>query len=163
MSEHLEHIAELIRWLKDSTRPAFVLFVVSGAMLLLPKSWLASLGMVTWIQSYKPWTVIIFALSLVWLATYPFAAWHHQYKTIERIRYLAQEERYLLSRFVQADSAVECFGWRDASSASSLIRDTILFETGSRDRSGNPYIAIDPWVFQYLRKHKEFIESKSKP
>jgi len=161
MSGFADSIAEFIKWLRDSNRPACVLFVVSGAMLLLPHPWLVALGMTTWIANYKPWAVVVFALCLVWLTTHPFVVWHDHYKIRERIRNSARDERNILSRFIQTDSAIQCFGWRDAPSASSLIRDKILFDTGNRDGSDSPYISIDPWVFQYLRKHREIIGLKT--
>jgi len=157
MADHSEIIAEFIKWVKDSNRPASVLLIVSGAMLLLPTSWLAWLGMTTWVQNYKPWVVLLFSCSLVWLATYPFVVWQGRYKIRQRLDNLGKDERYLLSLFVRSDSAVHCVSHRDSPSATPLIREKILFDTGNCDGGRNPYIAIDSWVFQYLKKHKKVV------
>jgi hypothetical protein len=150
-----ESAVEFIKWIRDSNRPAWVFLIVTGAVLLLPDSWLTTLGMATWVANYKPWMVILCAVSLVWLGTSPFVVWHRHYKIKERIKHSGRDEQSVLARFIRTNSVVECFGWSEAPHTSSLIQDKILFDTGSRDGAGNPYISMDPWVFQYLRKHKQ--------
>jgi hypothetical protein len=161
MSEFADSVAEFIKWLRDSNRPAWVLFVVSGGTLLLPHSWLGTLGMAAWIVNYEPWVVVICALSLTWLATHPFVVWHHHYQVIERIRHAGADEQFTLSEFIRTNHVIQCIGWSHAPSASSLIKDKILFDTGKRDGGDSPYLGIDPWVFQYLKRHKEIVGLKT--
>jgi hypothetical protein len=155
-----EAIVEFVKWIRDSNRPAWVFFIVTGAILLLPQSWLATLGVVTWVVNYKPWIVLLCAVSLVWLATSPFVVWHEHYKIKDRLKNSAKDERFILAQFVRADSAVCCVSLYYAHSAESLIRDKILFDTQQQDNSGSPFIGMNPYVFRYLRKNKDIVGIK---
>lgn len=157
MSDLANSIGEFVKWLRDSNRPAWVLCIVTSAALLIPSSWISAMGMTAWMTNYKPWLLVVWALSLVWLITHPFVVMHAHHRLKERIRHSASDEKYVLAEFIRADEAIRCFGWNHSPSTHSLIRDKILFDTATRDGGNGVYVGIDPWVFKYLKEHKDVL------
>lgn len=94
-------VIEIIKWIRESIRPIVVMLIVSALALFLPQSWLAKIGIVEWLQRFRPWMILLFVGSLVWLATFPI---EHGYLTIRRpgrLKQLTPEEYGVLKYYIQ--------------------------------------------------------------
>ncbi|MBZ5662131.1 MAG: superinfection exclusion B family protein, partial [Acidobacteriia bacterium] len=86
-------VVEIIKWIRESIRPIVVLLIVSTLILFLPRSWLNSIGIADWLQRYRPWIILIFVTSLVWLGTFPIENQYHHQKRKGYLKQLTGEEQ----------------------------------------------------------------------
>jgi Super-infection exclusion protein B len=104
-------IIEVIKWFRESVRPAAVLCLMSILALVLPQSWLASFGVGIWMQKMHPWIVLVFVGSSLWLATFPI---EKAYRIGLRIKYLhdlAPDDKRVLQPYILNNERVHCFSW----------------------------------------------------
>jgi hypothetical protein len=148
-------IIEIIKWIRESVRPVYVIFILSG-LCLLPHSWLAAIGMADWASAHHPIIVLFFLGAVVWLSSFPIEKqyYHHQRK-----RYLDQltdEERNVLKPFIMNAKKTQAFAMTLAI-ARHLAQLHLLKETPTKDAHGHTVFVLDDWVFSYLREHSELI------
>lgn len=152
-----EAIIEVIKWIKESIRPVFVLFVLSALVLFLPSNWIAALGGTGAFQRYRFVAFLGFVGSFVWLATFPI---EKRYRLRQRKLYLnrlALDEKNVLAGYIARKETISCFGWRTIGVAKNLAKSGILFDTGAVDGRNDPYFAMDNWTFAYLCEHPELV------
>jgi len=149
-------IIETIKWIRESIRPVVVLLIVSALALFLPHLWLTDIGIEDWLQKFRPWAILFFAVSLVWLCTFPIEKQYHHQKRRRYLRQLTNQERDVLKVFILDAKKTQSFAMNLAT-ARHLVQQYLLIETSTTDLRGHHVFAMDSWVFSYLKEHPELV------
>lgn len=88
-------IIEVIKWIRESVRPVYVILVLS-TFCLLPGSWLAKIGMADWTSAHHPVIVLFFLGAVVWLSSFPIEKQYHHQRRNRYLKQLTGEERDVL-------------------------------------------------------------------
>jgi Super-infection exclusion protein B len=155
-------IIEIVKWIRESVRPAIVLLVLAALILFFPHSWASSIGLSDGFSRYRFAAFLSFAGSLVWLLSFPIEKWYQLSKRKKRLAQLTENERDVLKHFIQNAKRTQCFGWSHVAVARSLAKSGILAETSSKDGHGNPYFEIESWAYSDLREHPELVSLPKK-
>jgi hypothetical protein len=152
-------VIEIIKWVRESVRPVYVILLLSGIG-LLPSSWLSAIGMADWASAHHPIIVLFFLGSIIWVSSFPIENRYRHWGRVMRLNELAQDQKDALKPYIQNNKTTHYFGWTTVSEAKNLVKLGIFTETGIVDGMGSPAYAIDPWTFSYLRKHPELVGIK---
>jgi hypothetical protein len=159
-----EALIEIIKWVRESVRPVFVIFFLCSLMLFTPSSWLAAVGIVDSVHTYRFITSVLFAGSFIWLATFPIEHRYLRRRKVKLLENLASDEKKALQPYILDNKTIHCFSWwQDGGIAKNLAGRGLLSDTGVVDGGKNPHFAIDPWTLTYLREHPELVDLPKKP
>jgi hypothetical protein len=147
---------EIIKWIRESIRPVAVLLIVSALALFLPQTWLANIGIADWLQRYRPWILLFFTGSLIWLGTFPIENQYYHHKRKKYLAHLTDEERNVLKPFILNKKKTQAFAMTLAI-ARHLAELHLLKESSTNDAHGHRVFVMDDWVFSYLQEHSELI------
>jgi hypothetical protein len=148
-------IIEIIKWIRESVRPVYVIFVLSS-LCLLPGSWLAKIGMVDWTSAHHPIIVLFFLGAVVWLSSFPIEKQYYHQKRKSYLNQLTDEERNVLKPFILNAKKTQAFAMNLAI-ARHLAQLHLLIETSTTDVRGHHVFVMDGWVFSHLTKHPEMV------
>jgi superinfection exclusion protein B len=146
---------EAMKWIRESIRPVFVIFVLSGVCLLPPR-WLSAIGISDWASAHHPIIVLVFLGAVVWLSFVPIEKLYHHQRRKRYLRRLTDEERNVLKVFVLNAKKTQSFAMNLAI-ARHLAQLHLLSETSTTDARGHHVFLMDGWVFSYLREHPEVV------
>lgn len=149
-------IIEVIKWIRESVRPVVVLLVVSALALFSPHSWLTNIGIADWLQRYRPWTLLFFTGSLVWLGTFPIESQYNQWQAKRYLKRLTEDERNVLKPFILNAKKTQSFAMNLAV-ARHLTKAHVLTESSTIDVHGHVVFEINPGAFSYLMRRPELV------
>ncbi|MDP3858162.1 MAG: superinfection exclusion B family protein [Stagnimonas sp.] len=160
-------LSRLTDWLKLPTKTLVALSIVGAILLFSPTSLLTSLGLETFVNSYRPYIGAMFVVSLTIVAVtfvssvlkfiHPWvvqAYWIHGGR--KRLRSLNPEEKELLLHFIQNRTRSQHLPIQSGV-VSALVQEKILLRaTGVGDIYGFDY-NIQPWAWEYLNENPHLL------
>ena len=156
-------VVEIIKWIRESVRPVVVIVIVSALALFLPQAWLSKVGVLDWLQKYRPLVVLSFAGSLIWLGTFPIERLYSVFQKTRRLGRLAPDQQEALRPYILNNKTTHGFDrWKQGAVTVDLARFGLLVDTGVRNGE-HPYYSIDLWTFRHLRKHPELVGITKNP
>src|SRR6266404_212903 len=104
-------VIEIIKWIRESVRPVVVFLIVGALALFLPQSWSTNIGIAHWLQRFRPWVILLFAGSVIWLGTFPIEMAYQTHKKKTRFQNLATNEQDALRPYIANKKTVHRFIW----------------------------------------------------
>lgn len=149
-------IIEVLRWIRESVRPVFVVLFISAAVAFLPHTWITAIGLTQEFQKYRFLALLVFIGACVWLISYPIEM---KYRAHGRKKYLGNlrpDQKEVLRHFVANTKTTQAFSRSHLAIARDLARFGILIESSAVEGI-HPYFVIDSWVFSYLHDNPELV------
>lgn len=160
-------LSKITEWLKLPTKTFVALIIVGAILLFAPPSLLASLGLNTFVNSYRPYIGAMFVVSLAisvvsaasaalkfispWVVQ---AYWIHGGR--KRLRALNPEEKELLSHFIVNKTRSQHLPIQSGV-VSALVQEKVLIRASSvGDIYGFDY-NIQPWAWEYLNENPHLL------
>jgi hypothetical protein len=152
-------IIEIIKWIRESIRPVVVILIVSALALFLPCSWLTNIGIAAWLQRYRPFAILFFAGSLVWLASFPVEQCYYGSQKKKRLHNLASNEQEALRPYILNKKTVHRFIWSADGGIVAHLEKSGIFSNVQmvEERSNYADVSIDLWTHGYLFNHPELV------
>jgi hypothetical protein len=157
MGDFTAGIVEIIKWVRESIRPVVVTLIVCALALFLPHLWRTSIGIGDWLQTYRPWMLLLFTGSLVWLGTFPIETRYRRWEHKGRLAKLAGDQQELLKPYVQNKKTVHSASPRTIAVANTLVKLGVLTDSGIIDGLGFREYAIDAWTLSYLCENPNLV------
>ena len=165
-------VEKLIEIYHHSPRFFLVTTLASGILLFVDSTTLDTIGLGNLGEQYKSIIGVVFLISILFLISFPVgnlaqlsSSWIQQkYKTRSTIRrlkrwlnHLTPEQRVTLQLYIQKGTRTLKLD-ADDGAIRELERAGILYKpTGYIDPGFYCSFNINPWVFDYLKKHSELI------
>ena len=153
-----EAFVEIFKCVRESIRPVVMILILTALALFLPHTWLYGIGIGDWLQTYRPWVILLFAGSSIWLATFPVERLYKIWRMRRRLRNLAGDEKHVLRTYVQNAKTTQAFGNLNIGVAKSLAMRGLLVEVHAAYNGGFPHFRIVPSAFSYLKKRPELLD-----
>lgn len=165
-------LSKFLDWLKLPTKTFVALCLASAVLLFSPSSFLASLGLDSFVGSYRPYLgatfVLSFAISAVSLVPSMVSS---VLKSIrprveeffgirrgrKRLQELNPEEKKLLSHFILNETRSQNLPIQSGV-VSALEREKILIRASRFGKNHGFDYNIQPWAWEYLNKNKQLLE-----
>lgn len=160
--------SKLSEWLKLKPRYLVALALICGILLLSPERFVTFLGLQGIVASYRGWIGATFIISnillLVHIAAYlgdPIERrindWRFVLVHSQRLRDLSPGEKDMLKRFVDQDTRSQDLNISDGV-AQGLVRKRILIRVSNLGDAGGWFAHnIQPWAWNYLKKHPDLL------
>ena len=157
-----------IAWIKLPTKTIMSLCIVFGIMIFSSGAMLSILGLEPFVAEYRAYLGVGFIITLtltivnsiaaIWKFVYPWIAeayWIRIGK--KRLRSLAPREKEILGNYIHNQNRSQNLPIQDGT-VNALQKERIIIRGSSvGSMHGFDYI-IQPWVWEYLRKHPEVLE-----
>jgi len=161
-------LSKFIEWIKLSPRYIFPFLIISGFFLFAPEHVLSIFGLSTFTTQYKPIIGIIFLFSSALLLSHWFIEiWKWLVKGIKNTRakknfkhklhQLTAAEKLILRDYLRNNTKTQYYSMTNGI-VSGLELEGILYKASNIGHVYKFAFNIQPWVWNYLKKHPETLE-----
>ena len=160
--------SKLVDALKLSPRYLVPIALASGFLLFSPPQYLATLGLDSFVSSYRAWIGLVFVVSAALLATSFFLqAWSWskgKFKKFQskaaaqnRLKNLTAEEKVILHGYIMNQTRTQVLDFASGI-VKGLEHEGIIYQASPLGTliDGFAY-NIQPWAWEYLNNHKELL------
>ena len=148
-------------------RSIFIVATTCWAIIAIPENIWQNVGLFSlWVQ-LKPWIFVTGLLFTIWftsgglfdLSQNRLRKRNKQIKLEKQLLLTSRVEREVLARFIQEDTTTIAFEMRDGI-VNGLVYKDILYRASNltNPMSFDLDTNIQPWVWNYLKKHPEFLK-----
>lgn len=162
---------KLLEWVKLPPKLLFALAATCGVLVFSPPVFLQSLGLKSIVDLLRGWIGLGFVVFSVLLAAHFFAwlsrligPWIKEWLFIrlhrKRLHQLDTREKQLLANYFVNDTRTLRLDPKDGT-ATVLSRENILAPSAQiGDLINGVSYAVQPWAWEYLKRHPELLERK---
>jgi hypothetical protein len=162
-----DFISKVVDLFYHSPRFAIILFLVSG-ILLFWDGLIVKLSLISYRDQFRPVIAIIFLVSACLLISYPLVSFYNKASSlagsqlnkrhiIAYLHKMSPKEKEALKNYTDQNERTIGFH-TDSGPTRELERFGILYRTtGFVNAYGFENFSIVPWIFDYLKEHKELL------
>lgn len=159
------NLKDYVGWIKLPPKYIFALSIVSGFVLFGPTSINKGLGLDLFLNDYRKFVGVFFLLTVFLLFAHIIGFLKERYekhknnkKLRKRLFDLTDEEKKVLSQYLDDNTRTEYFNFTDGVIL-GLVDEYILYRvSNSSDMPPVFPFNIQPWAWDYLRKHPELLK-----
>ena len=165
-------LSKITDWIKLKPRYLVGLTAISTILLFAPSTFINALGLTEILEAYRGWVGGAFLISGILLGVHvlaylgdPIERWFNDRRFIivhaTHLKELSPGEKTILRRYVDNDTRTQELNISDGV-AQGLVGKKILIRTSTLgDATGWFDHNIQPWAWNYLKKHPQFLNEKS--
>lgn len=163
-------LSKLIEWVKLKPRHFFTLAFATGVVLFAPGQAIDRLGMTEFVADYRGWMGLAFLVSFAaWLSygishvssaiLFRLGLWRSVRAGREYLKVLSPPEREILRQFIQGDTKTVNLDLASGDHHQLELNNVIYRPRSVSQRLTYFDYNIQPWAWDYLRKHPGLLDS----